>query len=78
MFVNEMSDWRTIHEQKKQKKRFDNEIQFGDLNYDEDEDDESETIIDNSTTQMNQDEDKEEIHMDEETLHKLVGDIGGG
>jgi len=28
----------------------------GDLNYDEDEDDESETIIDNSTTQMNQDE----------------------
>ena len=42
--------------QKKQKKRFDNEIQFGDLNYDEDEDDESETIIDNSTTQMNQDE----------------------
>jgi len=56
MFVNEMSDWRTIHEQKKQKKRFDNEIQFGDLNYDEDEDDESETIIDNSTTQMNQDE----------------------
>ena len=78
MFVNEMSDWRTIHEQKKQKKRFDNEIQFGDLNYDEDEDDESETIIDNSTTQMNQDENKEEIHMDEETLHKLVGDIGVG
>ena len=51
-----MSDWRTIHEQKNQKKRFDNEIQFGDLNYDEDEDDESETIINNSTTQINQDE----------------------
>ena len=51
-----MSDWRTIHEQKNQKKRFDNEIQFGDLNYDEDEEDESDTIMDNSTIQVNQDE----------------------
>ena len=76
VFVIEMSDWRSIHEQKNQKKRFENEIQFGDLEDEDEEEDEDVTFINESTSQPNQDDDKEEIHMDEETLHKLVGYIG--
>ena len=55
VFVIEMSDWRSIHEQKNQKKRFENEIQFGDLEDEDEEEDEDVTFINESTSQPNQD-----------------------
>ena len=70
-----MSDWRSIHEQKNQTKRFDHEIHFGDFEEDEEDEDDDECCINNETAQTNLNEDKEEFHMDEETLHKLVSNI---
>ena len=73
-----MSDWRSIHEQKNQTKRFDHEIHFGDFEEDEEHEDDEEYCINNETSQTNLSEDKEEFHMDEETLHKLVSNIALG
>lgn len=54
-----MSDWRSIHEQKNQTKRFDHEIHFGDFEEDEEDEDDDECCINNETAQTNLDESRE-------------------